>query len=147
MFASAFYLYLNAATGELRYANAGHPKPLHLRRSENRVDVLSANGTRPGAALGVFENAVYRTFEGEAKPDDLVLMFTDGIFEVEGPAGDYFDQQRLIAAVQERLRAPSEELLDALLTETRNYSVKHQFGDDVCLVGVELKHLLAGTTG
>ncbi len=33
MFASAFYLYLNAATGEMRYANAGHPKPLHLRRS------------------------------------------------------------------------------------------------------------------
>ena len=143
MFASAFYLYLNVATGEMRYANAGHPKPLHLRRSESRVDVLASNGSRPGAALGVFENAVYKTFLGDAKPDDLILMFTDGIFEVEGPAGDYFDQQRLIAAVQRRLRAPSEELLDALLTETRNFSVKHQFGDDVCLVGVELQHFLA----
>jgi len=142
MFASAFYLYLNAATGKLRYANAGHPKPLHLRRSENRVDVLASSGSRPGSALGVFEHATYNTFEAEAKPDDLILMFTDGIFEVEGAAGDYFDQQRLVAAVQRRLRVPSEELLDALLTETKEYSVKHQFGDDVCLVGVELGHFL-----
>ena len=147
MFASAFYLYLNAANGEIRYSNAGHPKPLHLCRSEKRVDVLAANGTRPGAALGVFEQATYRTFEGTARPGDLILMFTDGIFEVEGPAGDYFDQQRLIAAVQRRLDMPSDELIEALLTETRDYSVQHQFGDDVCLVGVELEKLLIGVEG
>jgi sigma-B regulation protein RsbU (phosphoserine phosphatase) len=144
MFASAFYLYLNAATGELRYANAGHPKPLHLRRGEKRVDVLASNGSRPGSALGVFENATYKTFQGEAKPGDLILMFTDGIFEVEGAAGDYFDQQRLIRAVERRLSAPTEELIEGLLTETREYSMQHQFGDDVCLVGVELEHLLSG---
>jgi sigma-B regulation protein RsbU (phosphoserine phosphatase) len=143
MFASAFYLYLNAETGEMRYSNAGHPKPLHLRRSEKRVDVLASNGARPGSALGMFEHATYQTCQGEAKPGDLILMFTDGIFEVEGPAGDYFDQQRLIAAVERRLPAPSEELLEALLKETRDYSAKHQFGDDVCLVGVELERLLS----
>jgi sigma-B regulation protein RsbU (phosphoserine phosphatase) len=142
LFASAFYLYLNAETGELRYANAGHPKPLHLRRSEDRIEVLSSNGSRPGSALGVFEHVTYKTFEGIVKPGDLVLMFTDGIFEVEGPTGDYFDQQRLIAAVERRLQEPSEELLEALLTETKEYSVKHQFGDDVCLVGVELERLI-----
>jgi len=144
MFASAFYLYLNAATGEVRYSNAGHPKPLHLRRSESKVEVLAANGTRPGSALGVFEQASYKTFHAVAKPGDLILMFTDGIFEVEGPAGDYFDQQRLIAAVERRVGAPAEELIEALLNETRDYSVKHQFGDDVCLVGVELHHFLSG---
>ena len=84
MFASAFYLYMNAATGELRYSNAGHPKPLHVRRSDNRVEVLGSNGGRPGSALGVFENAIYKTLHAEAKPGDLILMFTDGIFEVEG---------------------------------------------------------------
>jgi sigma-B regulation protein RsbU (phosphoserine phosphatase) len=147
MFASAFYLYVNAATGEIRYSNAGHPKPLLLRRSGSQVDVLTVNGTRPGAALGVFDQATYRTFEGQAKPGDMILMFTDGIFEVEGPAGDYFDQQRLIAAVERRLDMPADELIEALLTETRDYSVKHQFGDDVCLVGVELKKLLTGVEG
>jgi serine phosphatase RsbU (regulator of sigma subunit) len=107
------------------------------------VEVLASNGTRPGSALGVFEHATYKTFEGEAKAGDMILMFTDGIFEVEGPAGDYFDQQRLIAAVERRLLAPPEDLIEGLLAETRDFSVQHQFGDDVCLVGVELEHLLA----
>jgi len=142
MFASAFYYYLNASTGEIRYANAGHPKPLHLRRSGNKVEVLSSDGARPGSALGVFEHVAYNTFLAKAEPGDLVLMFTDGLFEVEGPGGDFFDQQRLVAAVERRLQAPSDDLLEALLAETRAYSVKHQFGDDVCLVGVELKRLL-----
>ena len=31
------------------------------------------NGARPGAALGVFEQATYRTFEEHAEPGDLVL--------------------------------------------------------------------------
>ena len=89
----------------------------------------------------------YQTFEGMVAPGDLLLMFTDGIFEVEGATGEYFDQERLVASVEGRLRAPSDELLEALLTETREYSVKHQFGDDVCLVGVELEHLLPGEEG
>jgi sigma-B regulation protein RsbU (phosphoserine phosphatase) len=144
MFASAFYLYLNAATGEIRYANAGHPKPLHLRRSQGKVEVLSANGARPGSALGVFEQASYTTYQRMIEPGDLVLMFTDGILEVEGANGDYFDQQRLVTAIETRAAMPSEELLDALLTETREYAFKHQFGDDVCLVGVELRRLLHG---
>jgi sigma-B regulation protein RsbU (phosphoserine phosphatase) len=142
MFASAFYLYLNAATGEIRYSNAGHPKPLHIRRSEKKVEVLSANGARPGSALGVFEQAQYATYQRLMAPGDLVLLFTDGILEVEGANGDYFDQQRLIAAIERRVDMPSDELLDALLTETREYAFKHQFGDDVCLVGMELRRLL-----
>jgi len=88
----------------------------------------------PAPPLGVFEQAIYKTFETRVTPGRPLLMFTDGIFEVEGPAGDYFDQQRLIAAVERRLKAPSEELLEGLLAETRDYSVHHQFGDDVCLV-------------
>jgi sigma-B regulation protein RsbU (phosphoserine phosphatase) len=142
MFASAFYLYLNAATGELRYANAGHPKPLHLRRSQRRVDVLAAYGSRPGSALGVFENADYQTLYGRIEPGDMVLLFTDGIFEVEGPDGDYFDPQRIIASVESRLPAPSGEIIEALLADARGFSVKHQFGDDVCLVGIEFERML-----
>ena len=84
MFASAFYLYLNAATGEVRYANAGIRSRSTLRRSDNRVDVLSSNGNRPGAALGVFDDAIYKTFESTAKAGDMILMFTDGFLRSKG---------------------------------------------------------------
>jgi serine phosphatase RsbU (regulator of sigma subunit) len=35
MLTTAFYLVANCQTGVMRFANAGHPKPLLLRRAEN----------------------------------------------------------------------------------------------------------------
>ena len=52
----------------------------------------------------------------------------------------------MIATIERRLEAPSGALVDSLLTEARDFSTKHQFGDDVCLVGVELDHLISRDT-
>src|SRR2546425_3893410 len=40
MFASAFYLIADAGRGELRFANAGHPNPYHIQRSQGTVDLV-----------------------------------------------------------------------------------------------------------
>ena len=142
MFASAFYLYLNAATGELRYANAGHPKPLHLRRSEGRVDVLASNGARPGSALGVFESCDLQDLRGRGEtgrsdPDVHRRHLRGG-----GARGGLFRPGAPGSRGYAGIWGRTEELLDALVNEARDYSVKNQFGDDVCLVGVEVERLL-----
>ncbi|HYR59510.1 MAG TPA: SpoIIE family protein phosphatase, partial [Chthoniobacteraceae bacterium] len=56
MFASALYLVADLERGTLCYANAGHPRPLHLHRAQRSVEAL-AHG-RPGPALGVFDDSV-----------------------------------------------------------------------------------------
>ena len=48
MFASAFYVVIDLARGELRYSNAGHPNPLLVRRSAGLVESLDCPGGRPG---------------------------------------------------------------------------------------------------
>ncbi|RYD77275.1 MAG: response regulator, partial [Verrucomicrobiaceae bacterium] len=83
MFASAFYILVNVETGNLCYANAGHPRPLHLNRAKGDVVSLDGPGTRPGPALGVFENSHYEQQESCLQPRDLLLLFTDGLYEVE----------------------------------------------------------------
>ena len=146
MFASAFYLYLNAATGEMRFANAGHPKPLHVRRAAGKLEMLAQSDRRSGAALGVFDEVRYETHAGRMDPEDVVVLFTDGLYEVEGPSGEYFDQARLMASVQSRLQTPTEQLFEDLLREVQDYAASHRFIDDVCLVGVELRRLLRAET-
>ena len=42
LFASAFYLVADLIEGTLCYANAGHPRPLHLRRAEGTVRAFGA---------------------------------------------------------------------------------------------------------
>jgi sigma-B regulation protein RsbU (phosphoserine phosphatase) len=138
MFASAFYLVVDLERGELRYSNAGHPSPLLVRRGVGRVEALGFPGSRPGPALGVFEESVYPMGRCPVVPQDLVVLFTDGLYEVEGAEGDEYGQERLLAAVSKRSRLPAGELFDELLADVQKHGGNRGFADDVCIVGVEV---------
>ncbi len=106
LFASAFCLVADLSRGQLRYANAGHPNPLHFTRGENGsvAVALPLKGPRSGPALGLFEGAMYETVRCQLSPRDVVLLFTDGLFEVEGSGGQLYDYQKLSRAVCDRTR-------------------------------------------
>jgi sigma-B regulation protein RsbU (phosphoserine phosphatase) len=141
IFASAFYLIADVKGGGLRYANAGHPAPFHMRREGNAVESLCVNGGRNGPVLGVFADSEYVTSKRDLSSRDVVMLYTDGVFEVDGPGDEQFGQDRLLAAVRRRLQLPLDKLFDELLGELCAYSGKEEFVDDVCLVGVEATHV------
>jgi sigma-B regulation protein RsbU (phosphoserine phosphatase) len=135
---TAFYLAADWKSGVMLYANAGHPKPLHVRRQAGQVlQVLNASG-KSQPALGLMEDARYQSSEILLSPDDLLLLYTDGLIEVQSPTSDLYTQQLLQGAVQRLLRDPAPKLFDALLEEVRLFSGGAPFSDDVCLVGMEL---------
>ena len=137
MFASAFYLIADATRGELHYASAGHPSPLHVRRSLQSIEPLEFPNAAPGPALGVFENYTYTTAQRPLTPGDLVLLFTDGLFEVHNAQDELYGQDRLLAAVRQRLQQPTTDLLDNVFTEIQQFAAARGFQDDVCFIGVE----------
>lgn len=147
LFASAFYLLVDLATGQMRYSNAGHPRPLHIRRAAHMVEWLAGGQQRPGPALGVFDNTVYRTHETEIAERDLILLFTDGLYEVESADGELYDQTLLLHAVERRMDLPPEQIVEETLGEVRAYSGTRAFEDDVCLVGMEVQRLGAPEAG
>jgi len=137
LFASAFYLVADVGTGQMHYANAGHPSPLHVRRDANVVQPLVFGDDQCGPALGVFEEMEYPTCSCELAVHDLIVLFTDGLFEVAGRDDD-FDMDRLLAAVQRRVKQPAARLFDEVLAEIQQFSTSGEFEDDVCLVGMEV---------
>jgi len=137
LYATAFYLVVDFGRMELRFTNAGHPAPFHLRRAAGVTDML-AGATKPGPALGIFEQAVYTTEQRPLSPRDMVMLYTDGLYEVEGPDGEFFSKQQLAAAVARRLDLSAPQLFDELLAEVRAFSINQEFEDDMCLVGVEV---------
>ena len=137
MLTTAFYLVANWRTGVMRFANAGHPKPLLIHRPAGRIEPLVNASGKSQPALGLFEDPPYETSEIHLVPGDLVMLFTDGLYEVQGPNEELYSQERLIMDVKERLPRPTAQLFDELLTAIGNFSVDHEFADDVCLVGME----------
>ena len=139
MFASAFSLVVDIGRGCVRYANAGHPSPLHIRRETGQVRFLCSEAERPGPALGVFKDAVYETRSAPIAPRDLVLLFTDGLYEVEGNQDAFYSQEMLLELVRKEIAQPTERLMEETLGEIRNFALGHTFTDDVCLIGVEIE--------
>ena len=137
MLTTAFYLVADWTTGRVRYANAGHPQPLHVRRGAGQVVPLANASGQSQPVLGLFEGAAYQTSEIDLSPKDVVMLFTDGLYEVEDRNNELYSQALLIAGVQRRAPLPVPQLFDELLSEIRRFSADNAFADDVCLVGVE----------
>ncbi len=79
------------------------------------------------------------------EPRDLVVLFTDGIYEVEGAGEEPFGQERLLDAVRRRICLPPAQLFGELLSEVQRYSLTGSFEDDVCLFGLEVDHLCSSS--
>jgi phosphoserine phosphatase RsbU/P len=138
MFATAFYLVADVAAGRLRYATAGHPSPLHLQRGAGQAAPLRVP-SHAGAALGLFDEAAYVTSECPLAARDVVLLFTDGLFEVAGAdSPEQYGQQRLLAAARQHITLPLSDLCDALIAEVRAFAGGAAFDDDVCLLSLEV---------
>jgi phosphoserine phosphatase RsbU/P len=145
MFATAFYMVADVATGELCYASAAHPDPLQLLRHQGKVEPLAAqDGGQKGPALGLFKEAQFPTYRRRMNVGDVIVLYTDGMIEAEGHDREIFSQERLAAIVHKSASLPTREMLSALLSEIRQFSGQHAFADDVCLVGVEVKQLEPG---
>jgi len=140
MFATCFYVVADVKSAELKFANAGHPSGLHIRQGNGAAEKLQATG-RNGPALGILPAARYKTSTCSLGKGDLVMLFTDGLFEVEDPAGNLFSQEQLHAAAHRHSTHPPEQFFERVLRDIRQFSQRESFDDDVCVVGFQVQHL------
>jgi PAS domain S-box-containing protein len=138
MLVSAFYLVVDTIDGKMCYANAGHPRPFHVRRQLGVTEPLRFQGPQ-GPVLGIFERAAYQNSHCEASENDLIVLFTDGLFEVEVAEDEYYGAERLLAAVSKRMQLPAAQLFSEVVAEIQRCCVSGRFTDDMCLLGVELR--------
>jgi sigma-B regulation protein RsbU (phosphoserine phosphatase) len=142
MFVSACYLMADISRGELHYANAGHPTPLCVHRARRSTQLLPFHGSKPDPVLGIFDDAQYHSSSCELTAGDILLLFTDGLFEVEGADAQYYDQPRLLRSVNQRAGLCAEELCRQVVDEVQQFAATKDFADDVCLIAMEIDHLI-----
>lgn len=138
LLATAAYLIADIDRAELRFASAGHPSPFRLRRDLASAEPLKTYDSRHGPALGLFEDTVFPICRCPLAPGDLIVLFTDGLYEVNGRAEEEYGLERLLAAVRRRVRLPADQIFDELLADVRQFGGRDDFEDDVCLVGMEI---------
>ncbi len=138
LFTTAFYLVADLARRQIYFANAGHPKPFLVHRLSGTVEILKYADGKARPALGLFADSTYPMMSCPLSAGDLVMLFTDGLYEVEGAGGQQFSQDLLLEAVRKHAKLHGTELFTAVLNEIQQFSASHEFSDDVCLVGMEV---------
>jgi PAS domain S-box-containing protein len=135
MFVTACYAIVDGCNNEVQVANAGHPSPFALRRSARRVEPL---GRANGPAMGILDGVEYSSVRCPLATGDGVLIYTDGLFDVDHPIREESTPELIQSLLEERLAFNGDALLDALLSKLRSLSTTEAFADDVCLVQVDV---------
>jgi sigma-B regulation protein RsbU (phosphoserine phosphatase) len=135
--ATAFYLIADVTTKVAEFANAGHPVPIRVRRNDKIVEQLSASDGKQGPGLGLFDELTYTTSHSAFDANDCILLFTDGLYEVDSPSGKEFGLNSVLASLRSHSDLPAEAMFNALLADACDFSSKQEFDDDVCIVSVE----------
>jgi sigma-B regulation protein RsbU (phosphoserine phosphatase) len=138
VFTTAFYAVADTRERSFRFAVAGHPMPFHLRRSPPDVHPLTTASKPAGPALGLSPDAQFHTHQMSLTPGDRVLLYTDGLYEVTGDAGEDYGLDRLHDALRRYHVQDSGELLTTLLGEVREFGHLETFEDDVCLLLIDV---------
>jgi tetratricopeptide (TPR) repeat protein len=128
MFVTVFYGILDPETGTLAYCNAGHHPPYVL--SGRRSQALG----RTGMALGVVQDTDWDSDTVQLAPEEILLLYTDGVTDAQSPDGKAFGQDRLLAAAQASLERAAPEVQENLLAGIRQFVQDAPQFDDLTLL-------------
>jgi len=131
LFVSAFYAVLDAPSGRLTFANAGHNVPI-VRRAAGHVEEVVARGM----VLGIMDDMTYDEATTTLAENDIIVLYTDGITEAMNARGDLFDKERLMAAVRGANPTDARALIDAILAAVRDFTGDTPQADDLTIVTV-----------
>ena len=91
LFVTAFACVVDTATGEVRFANAGHNPPVLKQNGK-----LGNLACRPGLVLGAMDVVKYREGSFACSPGDGLLLYTDGVSEAANAAEELYGEERLL---------------------------------------------------
>jgi serine phosphatase RsbU (regulator of sigma subunit) len=138
VFATVLYCVINIGERGARFARAGHPAPLRVRRTAGEVQTVACGEGSSGPAMGLIPNARFNTTQAELGPGDFLLFFTDGVVEVENKAGSDFGIEGLRQSIRSNLDQPTESLLEAIIGDVYKFADSTVLIDDACLVAAEM---------
>jgi serine phosphatase RsbU (regulator of sigma subunit) len=118
-------------TGTMDWCRAGHLPPLLLR--DGKAVLLDEEGVPPLGVAPELRPPVHRLV---LAPGDVVVLYTDGVTEARRD-GEFFDDERLVAAIRRLHGVGAQEMADGLVAEVLEFQ-RGDARDDIAVVVVRV---------
>ena len=130
MFITAVLGYVCFATGEVMLGDAGHNPAFLLRRGGG----LELPSVPKCMAFGVLEDTPYEHGVVHMRPNDTLVLYTDGATDARAPDGELFGSDRLEEAVIACSGLAASEMLQSISGVTMRFASGAPPEDDVTLM-------------
>jgi sigma-B regulation protein RsbU (phosphoserine phosphatase) len=128
-FATLFYAQFDRSSGRLVYVNAGHNRPVIIRR-DGEIERLALTGI----AIGLKRHFAFRQAEVTLSPGDLLVAFTDGLSESMNHRREEWGEDELAIAALELSRRSVPEIVDGLIRGAEGFAEGAPQHDDMTLI-------------
>jgi sigma-B regulation protein RsbU (phosphoserine phosphatase) len=133
-FVTFFIGIIDLANNELRFSNAGHHYPIQIT-SDGKITQLKINGI----VLGILESQAFAEKTIKFNPEDLIVLYTDGVTEAANKNGEEFGIKRLTGAIVNSKNKSSEEIISGTLDSIKSFIGSAPQADDITLVIIKRK--------
>ncbi|HEX7284719.1 MAG TPA: GAF domain-containing SpoIIE family protein phosphatase [Candidatus Angelobacter sp.] len=117
----------------MRVANSGLPRPIYCH--QGHAHMIEA----AGLPLGMFPDAAYDEITIHASPGDVFVFFSDGIVDAGNHHEAQFGRVRLEHLVSTSAAGSAQEIVDAVFSETAQFSAGTPVFDDQTAVVLKVK--------
>lgn len=133
-FVTLFYCELTLSSNRLvLYANAGHCPPIHYRPTTDTWQKLDSTG----GFLGLLEHQKFGVENIRMHPDDILVLYTDGITEARDKEGELFGEDRLFNEIKKNHEKTPEEISYSIIESVQRFTKDSDFSDDQTLVVIK----------
>jgi len=129
-FATLVCGYFEPDGGCFTYSCAGHP-PVLLLRGDRFIELEEG-----GTVIGIDEDAKFESSTQSIKKGDLLVLYTDGIFEAMNFEGQEYGPERLKASIWKHRSLQASALAKELLWDVRRFAGLAERSDDITIVVV-----------
>lgn len=133
-FVTLLMVCLDPSTGCLSYASAGHI-PGFLVNPSGEVDCVLESS---GPPLGIFDDSQYVTSVVKLKPQQLLVLLTDGVTEMIASEEVQFGTDRVLDYLRAHRQDSARELAEGLYQVARTFGGDNPQEDDVTSVIVKV---------
>lgn len=113
---------------KMTLANAGHGFPYLIRGGALRPIVAR------GSPLGSSATAEFPLVQVDLQRDDLLVWYTDGVTECEGPDGEQFTEKRFRALLAEHAQRDPRDIRTEVLRALQKFRGSQAANDDITFI-------------